>query len=268
MPDVIFEKRGGIAWLTIDRPERRNALSPQAMCLLADAWEDIRDDDGVRVAIVTGTGDRAFSSGADLGLLMPLLSQTRRPENEWDERIIADTGIIHRALLKHVALDKPVIAAVNGAALAGGCELVLGTDLRIAATSATFGLSEAKRGLVPAGGGMTRLPRQLPYAIAMEMLLTGEAIGADKALRLGLVNRVVAPGDVPASALSLAEAIAANGPLAVRTIKRTVLDSNGVPLDEAFRIEARSSAAIATSHDAVEGPLAFLEKRTPRFTGR
>jgi enoyl-CoA hydratase len=268
MPDLIYEKRGVVAWLTLNRPERRNALSPQAVCLLADAWADIRDDDRLRVAVVTGAGDRAFSSGADLELLIPLLSGTRRPEDEWDERILTDTDTIYRAVLKSVGLDKPVIAAVNGTAVAGGCELVLGTDLRVASSSATFGLSEAKRGLVPAGGGMSRLPRQVPYAVAMEMLLTGETVDAVDALRLGFVNRVVEPDRVLPAAASLADAIAANGPLAVRTIKKTVRESIGLPLDEAFRVEHRNSAIIATSHDAVEGPLAFLEKRAPRFTGR
>lgn len=268
MPDVIYETRDGIAWVTLNRPERRNALSPQAVCLLVDAWDAFRDDDTARVAVVTGAGDRAFSAGADLGLLIPLLSGTRKPADEWEERVVADTREINRALLKGIDLDKPVIAAVNGFALAGGCELVLGTDVRVAGTTSSFGLSEAKRGLVPAGGGMVRLSRQLPQAVAMEMLLTGEPIDAAAALRHGLVNRVVEPGDVLAVATAVAQQIAANGPLAVRTIKRVVLETSGIGLDEAFRIEGRHAEVIRTSLDAVEGPRAFLEKRPPRFTGR
>ena len=268
MPDVISETRDGVLWLTLNRPERRNALSPQAVCLLADAWVHLRDDDSLRAAIVTGAGDRAFCAGADLALLIPLLTRSRPPGNEWDERVAADLTTINRALLRDFAVFKPVIAAVNGFALAGGCELVLATDVRVAAATASFGLSEAKRGLVPAGGGMVRLSRQVPLAVAMEMLLTGEPIDAEAALRHGLVNRVVQPAAVLDVAAQIAAQISANGPLAVRTIKQVVLETSGVALDEAFRIERERAEVVRTSSDAVEGPKAFLEKRAPRFTGR
>ncbi|HEV8297297.1 MAG TPA: enoyl-CoA hydratase-related protein [Acidimicrobiales bacterium] len=268
MAELLYERRDGVAWITINRPEKRNALSPEVVCRLADAWETVRDDDEVRVAVVTGAGDRAFSAGADLGLMITLLTGTRAPANEWDERLKGDVGLLYKALLKNLELDKPVIAAVNGFALAGGCELLLATDLRVASTTAWFGLSEATRGLVPAGGGLSRLSRQLPHAIAMEILLTGEPIDADTALRYGFVNRVVEPDSVLPTAASLATTIAANGPLAVRVIKHTITESNGVPLKEAFRIEEQNSRVISTSQDAIEGPRAFMEKRAPRFTGR
>jgi enoyl-CoA hydratase len=268
MPELLYEVRDGVAWITINRPDKRNALSPEVVCRLADAWVQVRDDDTVRVAVVTGAGDRAFSAGADLALLITLLTGTREPENDWDERVKRDIRVLFQAILKGFTLDKPVIAAVNGFALAGGCELLLGTDLRVASSTASFGLSEAKRGLVPAGGGLSRLPRQLPHAIAMEVLLTGEPIDAPAALRYGLVNRVVEPPEVLPTAAALAAAIAANGPLAVRVIKKTVLESSGVPLEDAYRIEAENARVISSSQDAIEGPRAFIEKRPPRFIGR
>lgn len=268
MPDLITETRDGVTWLTLNRPERHNALSPRAVCLLADAWERFRDDDSARVAIVTGSGERAFCAGADLGLLVPLMSGTRSPRDEWDERVAGDLRIVNRALLKGVELHKPVIAAVNGLAVGGGCELVLATDLRVAATTATFGLPEVRRGLVPAGGGMVRLPRQLPHAIAMELLLTGDAIDAATASRFGLVNRVVEPAQVHGVAMTLAARIAANGPLAVRTVKQIVFETDGVALDDAHRVEGRRAEVVRRSADAVEGARAFLEKRPPNFTGR
>jgi enoyl-CoA hydratase len=268
MSHLLREDRDGVAWLTINRPERRNAMSPEVICRLADTWDELRDSSDVRAVVLSGAGDEAFCSGADLGLLMPLLTGSREPGDEWDARGLADPDLIFRALLKNVPLYTPVIAAVNGYALAGGCELVLATDLRVASTTARFGLSEPKRGLVPAGGGMSRLPRQLPHAIAMELLLTGEAISADAALAYGFVNRVVEPARVLGEAAALAELIAANGPLAVRVIKQTVLETSGVPYPEAFHTERRNAEVVRTSADAVEGPLAFVEKRPPRFTGR
>lgn len=268
MSHLLREDRDGVAWVTINRPERRNAMSPEVICRLADVWDEVRETTAVRAVVVTGAGEDAFCAGADLGLLMPLLTGARAAEDEWDERVIADPDLIFRALLKNVPLFTPVIAAVNGYALAGGCELVLATDLRVASTTARFGLSEAKRGLVPAGGGMTRLPRQLPHAVAMELLLTGDAISAEAALSYGFVNRVVEPARVRDEAGALAASIAANGPLAVRVIKQTVLESAGLPYPEAFRIERRNAQVVQASADAIEGPRAFMEKRAPRFVGR
>lgn len=268
MSPIVIERDGHVALVRIDRPEKRNALDVEAFCRLADAWESFAADDDVRAVIITGTGDVAFSSGADLGSVMPLYSGRREPADEWDHRALADSRIFTRGVLKGVALDKPVIAAVNGLAVGGGCELVLGTDLRVAARHATFGLAEVKRAIMAAGGGVTRLARQVPYAVAMEMLLTGDPMTADDALRHGLVNRVVDADRVLDEALALAARIAKNGPLAVQAIKRTVRESDGVPLAEAFGIEARAGHALSATEDATEGPRAFVEKRDPVYKGR
>ena len=268
MSPIVIEREGHVAVVRIDRPHKRNALDVECFCRLSDAWEELGADDAVRAVIVTGTGDVAFSAGADLGSVMPLYSGGREPVDDWDRRALADTKLFTRGVLKGVALDKPVIAAINGPAIGGGCELVLGTDLRVAASHATLGLAEVKRAIMAAGGGTTRLARQLPYAVAMEVLLTGDPISADDALRHGLVNRVVEAGRVLDEALALAARIAQNGPLAVQAIKRTVRESDGLPLAEAFGIEARAGHALSATEDAAEGPRAFVEKRAPVYKGR
>ncbi|MBM3504559.1 MAG: crotonase/enoyl-CoA hydratase family protein [Alphaproteobacteria bacterium] len=265
---VLCRVQDHVATVTINRPAQRNAYDPATVCRLADLWQTIAADPAVRVVILTGAGDRAFCAGADLKRLIPLLTGARQPEDEHDRRVMADRQTVARALLRAAPLDKPVIAAVNGPALAGGCLLALATDLRLAATHATFGVSEAQRGLPPAGGGMVDLPRQIPYAIAMEMLLTGEPISAQRAYASGLVNAVVAPDQLLAKAERLAARLAANGPLALAAIKRVVRATSGRPLDEAAAIEWRESLSVLASEDAREGPRAFLEKRAPRFTGR
>jgi len=268
MSPIVIERDGHVALVRIDRPEKRNALNPEAFCRLADAWADFADDNTVRAVIITGAGDVAFSAGADLASVMPLYSGTRQPADEWDRRVLADARLFTRGVLKGVALDKPIIAAINGLAIGGGCELVLGTDLRVAATHATLGLAEVKRAIMAGGGGTTRLVRQLPHAIAMEMLLTGDVITAETALCYGLVNRVVDAANVLDEAHRLAARIAANGPLAVQAIKRTVRMSDGVELDKAFGIEAREGHALSRTADAIEGPRAFVEKRPAVYEGR
>jgi enoyl-CoA hydratase len=267
MPDLIYEKRDGIAYLIFNRPESRNAISPQMMVQLAEAWRDYRDDDGLRVAILTGSGDQAFCVGGDLARLMPLFTGARAPEDEWDKRLLGDTGLMQTALLRPFELYKPIIAAVNGYALAGGCEILQATDLRIAASHASFGLSEVKRGLVPGGGSMVRLARQVPYCKAMEILLLGERIPAEEAWRIGLINEVVEPDRLLPRAEELARRLAKNGPLALRKIKEAVWRTSGVPLQQAHQIENECAAVVMSSEDAREGPRAFMEKREPVFTG-
>jgi enoyl-CoA hydratase/carnithine racemase len=180
---LLHEKRDGIAWLTMNRPERRNAISPEMLVRLRDAWRDFRDDSDTRVAVLTGAGDKAFCAGADIKLLIPLFTGARQPENEWDEALLADREALNSGLLRDFELYKPVIAAVNGFALAGGTEILQATDIRIACPEATFGLSEAKRGIIPAGGSLVRLQRQIPFAKAMEILLTGDPMSAEEAHR-------------------------------------------------------------------------------------
>lgn len=268
MSDLIYEKNAHIATITMNRPERRNAFSPRMMVEMAAAWEDYRDDDSLRVAILTGTGDKAFSAGADLQLLIPLLIGARKPENEWDKKLASDRRIMDNALLRKFELYKPVIAAVPGFALAGGTEILQATDIRIATPNASFGLSEPKRGIVPAGGSLTRLQRQIPYAKAMEILLIGDSISAEEAHRIGLINEIVPPEQLMDRAIEVANKIAENGPVAVRKIKEALIRSNGQPLEEAYRIESECAMMAMLTEDAVEGPKAFMEKRKPNFTGK
>ena len=269
MPDLLYEKRDGIAILTLNRPEQRNAFSPQTMVLLARAWKDFREDDAMRVAILTGAGDTAFCAGGDLKLLLPMFTGARQPETEWDHELMSNLGdVMATALLRPFELYKPIIAAVNGYAMAGGSEILQSTDIRIASRTASFGLTEVKRGLVPGGGSMVRLQRQIPYAKAMELLMTGDNMTAEEAHRVGFINEVVEPEALMPRALELAAKIAKNAPLAVQAIKETAIRTNGIPLEEAFKIEHECSARVMASSDAREGPRAFAEKREPVFKGK
>jgi enoyl-CoA hydratase len=268
MPHLIYEKRDGIAYLTMNRPEKRNALSPEMVVQLAEAWTDFRDDGDARVAILTGAGDRAFCAGADLARLIPLITRARQPDDEWDERLLADGSIMQAALLRGFELYKPVIAAINGFALAGGTEIIQVTDLRLAVPHAELGLSEVMRGLFPAGGSTVRLARQIPHCKAMEILLTGQPMGAEEAYRIGLINEIVAPERLMPRAEELARLLSENGPLAVQACKESVLRTSGLPLNEALQIENECAARVFTSEDAIEGPRAFIEKRKPVYKGR
>ena len=265
-PPLRYDKHAGIATITFDRPEARNALTPEMICRLADAFMDFAADDDLRVAILTGSGDKAFCAGGDLGLTLPLMTGARAPADAWDRRVIDDPRVAAASQLRGFALDKPVVAAVNGACLAAGTELLLATDIRVASDRATFGLPEVTRGLVPFAGSMVRLPRQIAWCQAMELMLTGATITAQEAHRIGLVNHVVAAGDVMAKAEEIARRIAQNGPLAVRAVKRTALATSGIDLDAAYRIEDEAWQAVLASDDAKEGPRAFVDKRPPRFT--
>ena len=268
MPSLETSAQDSVFRITLNRPEVHNAMDPEMVVRLADAWETFRNDEALRVAILTGAGDRAFSAGADLKRLIPLTTGARQAEDEWDRRIQGDFSIASKAFLRDEPVYKPIIATINGFCLAGGTELVQVCDIRIAAAHATFALTEPKRGLIPIGGSLVRLARQIPYCHAMEILLTGEVIDADHALRIGLVNRVVPAGDLLPTAERFATIIAANGPLAVRKIKEAVLRSSGMTLPEAFQVEIECGIEVWRSEDAREGPRAFAEKRQPRFTGR
>ncbi len=266
-PALQFTIDDGIAVVTLDRPAKLNSLDPELVCRLADAWDAIAADPGVRVAIVTGAGERAFCTGADLGRLIPLFTRARPADDEWDERLLADRTLLDRALLRRTDFTVPVIAAVRGFALAGGTELMLGADLRVVADDSEFGLTEVTRGIIPAGGGLSRLARQVSWARAAEIVLVGDRIDARTALEIGLVNRVVESDEVMAVAMELAQRMARNGPLAMRAAKEVMVTSNGMPFDEAFAVESRVAGRVMKSSDAVEGPRAFIEKREPRFTG-
>jgi enoyl-CoA hydratase len=267
-PDLLYEKRESIAYLTFNRPHVRNAVSPEALCRLADAWQDYAEDDSLRVAIITGAGDRAFTAGADLGTLIPLLSGARQPQDEWDRRVVQDHQLRERVMLRGVPLYKPIIAAINGVCVGLGAELIQATDLRIAAEHATFAVTEVVRGFMPGGGSTVRLARQIPLCKAMEIVLVGEHMSAQEAYRIGLVNDVVPADQVMPRAEALARKIAANGPVAVRKTKETVLRSLSVSFDEGFRIERENADFTMRTEDAKEGPRAFMEKRSPRYIGR
>lgn len=248
---------GGIAVITINRPEKRNALDAEHYQALSEAWTRVRDDDAIRVAVVTGAGDKVFSAGADL--------------KSWIGRKVQMSEIwqTQKGMLLNRGLEiwKPVIAAINGHCLAGGMTLMLATDLRVAAEHATFALSEVKRGIIAANGGTQRLPQQLPHAIAMEMLLIGDAIDAQTAARWGLVNRVVPADKVMETALDLARRIAANAPLAVQAAKELALRGSDQGLAAGLRFEQFVQHILQRTDDAAEGRQAFADKRAPRFTG-
>jgi enoyl-CoA hydratase len=272
MTTVLYDVQGGIAYVTLNRPEVHNAMDPRMVVELAQAWLRFEADEGARVAIVTGAGHQAFSAGADLKRLIPLMTRARQPEDEWDRRVLEErvdgVRLLDVALMRLRPLYKPVIAAINGYCLAGGTELALACDLRVAAEHASLGLMEPKRGLIPGGGSMARLPRQIPFCKAMEILLTGEPMAAQEAYRVGLVNYVVPLAELMPTAERLARSIAENGPLAVRKIKEAVLRSSGLPLEQAYQVENEASRVIMRSEDAREGARAFAEKRRPQFTGR
>ena len=253
-----------MAILTIDRPKVHNALDFETSDALVDAWMRFRDDDDLRVAILTGAGERSFCAGADLrgvGDFYKTLTSAQRLRRS--EQVPGLGGIT-----KNLAIDKPIIAAVNGHCLAGGLEIALACDLRIASENATFGLPEVTRGIIPGAGGTQRLPRLVGPERALDLILTGRRIDAREAERIGLVTRVVALGDLRQEALAVANAIAENGPLAVRAAKAAVWRGLDVPLEEGLRLEQLLAEPVRQSEDAQEGPRAFLEKRKPEFKGR
>jgi len=267
-PAVLYEKRDGIAVVTMNRPEVRNAINPEMLCRLADAWQDINDDVDVRVAILTGAGDKAFCAGADLDRLVRMMQGLRPPETEFDERIKNDVSLIYKGLLRNYRVYKPIIAAVRGFCVAGGTEILTNTDIRIATDDAVFGLAEVKWSLFPMGGSTVRLPRQISFCNAMEILLTGEQLPASEALRIGLINKVVAVDQLMSTARRYADVINSNGPLAVQAVKRSVWETIGLPLEEALEKELELGIPVSMSEDCREGTKAFKEKRKPVFKGR
>ncbi len=264
---LLVERDGYVVTLVMNRPEVKNALNPEMLCRMADAWDLIDSDSDIRVAILTGA-DGAFCAGADLDQLVSRSIKGLPPENEFEERIRQDYNVIFKGLLRNYQLKKPLIAAIEGACIAGGTEVLQATDIRVAGESATFGISEVRWGLFPMGGSTVRLRRQIPYTNAMEILLTGDHFPATEALRIGLIGRVVADGQALAVAREIAARIAANGPLAVQAVKRSVQETEGLPEAQALEIERQIGQAVFMSEDAREGPKAFKQKRTPEFKGR
>ena len=260
---LLVEKDGHVLTLRMNRPEAKNAFSPNMLGRMAEAWEQADSDDEIRCVILTGS-DTVFCAGADLKAMM----SNPPPDDEYAQRFMRDADLAWRALLRHYRLTKPLIAAVEGPAIAGGTEILQATDIRVAGESARFGVSEARWGLFPLGGSAVRLPRQIPYTVAADLLLTGRHVTAAEALEIGLIGHVVPDGQALGRALEIAEQIAGNGPVAVRAILRAIRETEGMPESEAFAAEARIGMAVFGSEDAKEGPRAFAEKRPPRFRGR
>ncbi len=257
--NIIFETKGRLAYITINRPERRNAIDPDTSQELLDAFTAFRDDDGLWAAILTGAGDQAFSAGADLVAMAQAMAGGASP---------LAMNVPFAGITRGFECWKPIIAAINGFCLAGGLELALCCDIRIAAEHATFGLPEPKRAIIPGAGGTQRLPRAVPLAFAMELLLTGERFDAQTALRFGLVSRVVPLPQLMPTAEEVAGKILECGPLAVRAIKQAAIQGRELPLEEGLRLEARLAGQVFRSEDAREGPLAFAQKRKPEYKGR
>lgn len=265
---LLYDVTDGVATITMNRPEKRNAVSPEMIVRLAESWGKVRDDQAVSVALLQGAGDDNFCSGADLGRLIPLFTRARGIEDHWDEQLVANPGLLSDALLRGFDLYKPVVAAISGPALAGGTEILMGTDFRIASEKATFGLTEVRRGIVPAAGSLVRLARQIPYTAAMRVILGGEPVSAQWAERWGLVSEVVAHDDVTRVAQQTAHRVAQGAPVALAKAKEAVVRTSGRPLEEGYEIETAISREVMATEDAREGPLAFMEKREPIWKGR
>jgi enoyl-CoA hydratase len=264
---IEVERHGHIALVRLNRPEARNALNPEMVVGLVETWKELRDDDDVRVIVVTGTGS-CFCAGADLGELAPLLSGAKTPVTAEDKAIAADNSLIFQAVLRDFDCEKSVIAAINGHAIAGGMEMVQGTDIRVAVPGARIGVQEVKWAIFPAGGSSVRIPQQMPFAKAMELLLTGDTIMSEEALAYGFLNYVVPPEELLPKAMEIAEKISANGPIAVKAIRASARACLGLPEKEALALELVHAMPVFDTEDAREGPRAFMEKRQPVYKGR
>jgi enoyl-CoA hydratase len=257
-----WERVGATLVVTMNRPEARNALSGPMLVGLYDAWHELDANPEIRCAVLTGAGGD-FCAGADLKAMFGG-GGDRSYAGRWQQ----DPDLHWKALLRHHHVGKPLIAAVEGYAVAGGTEILQATHVRVAAEGATFGIFEARRGLFPLGGSTVRLRRQIGYAAAMEMMLTGRPYTAAEALSIGLVGRVVPDGQALATALEIADTICANGPLAVEAILRSVRETDSLPEDAALAKELEIGWPIFSTDDAKEGTRAFAEKRPPDFQRR
>ena len=256
---LTFERDGATAIVTMNRPEAKNALSLPMLVGMKDAWEEIDGNDDIRCAILTGAGG-TFCAGMDLKAM------GSKDAEKYQPRMQADPDLHWKALLRHYDVKKPLIAAVEGWAVAGGTEILQGTDIRVAGESATFGLFEAKRGLYPLGGSVVRLVRQIPYTVAMDLLLTARGMSAAEAKDVGLIGHVVPDGTALDKALEIAEVIGSNGPLAVEAIKASLRATDGMSEADALAVDLEIGWPIFSTADAAEGMRAFAEKRPPVYT--
>jgi len=259
---VGYETRGRVAIVTINRPERMNAIDPQTSSEMNEAFTSFRDDDQLWVAILTGAGDRAFSAGNDL------VAMSQAQQSGSASTSAAYLRAPFGGITRNFQCSKPIIGAINGYCLAGGLEIALSCDIRIAAEHAQFGLPEVTRAIIPGAGGTQRLPRAIPLGLALELMLTGGRFDAAWALKYGLVNHVVPADQLMPKAMEIANAICENGPLAVRLVKEAVYAGLNSTLDEGLKFENDQSRKVLGSEDAREGPLAFAQKRKPNYKGR
>ncbi len=264
---LLIDRDDNVVTLTMNRPRYKNAMNPEMLCRMADAWEAINDDDEIRAVILTGAGG-IFCSGADLDAIAKRRHDKQPARDDHERRFFDDPSIMWKALLRDTRCNKPIIAAVEGPCIAGGTEILQSTDIRIAGEDATFGISEVRWSVFPLAGSTVRLRRQIPYTRAMEMLLTGDHYPAAEVFQMGLIGKVVPTGQALATAREFATRVAANGPLAVQGVKRSVQEGEALPEEEALAIEFEIGMKVVMSEDAREGPRAFLEKRTPEFKGR
>lgn len=264
-PQLLVERDGSVVVLTMNNPRRRNALTPSMIALMAQAWNEIDADDDIRVAVLTGAGSD-YCAGGDLadGWMVPGAAA----EDGAEPPAGTAGSVITDGLLLSRSLTNPLIAAVNGACLGCGCEMLQQTDIRVAEEHAVFGLPEARWGMIAGAGSTVRLKRQIPYTKAMEMILTGEPLSAAEAYHFGLVGHVVPTGRGLDRALELASRVAANGPLAIRNAKAAIVSSGWINEADALAVERRFVAEVMRSADVKEGLAAFAEKRPSRFTGR
>ena len=262
-PHAIVERDGHVLVVTMNRPEAKNALSPDMLWRMYEAWRLLDRDTELRCAILTGAGG-TFCAGADLKTM-----GREKPDEEMQKRMKEVPDLHWQALLRHNRPMKPIIAAVEGYAVAGGTEILQGTDIRVAGDSAVFGVSEAKRGLFPLGGSTIRLRRQIPYTLAAEILLTARHVSAQEARDFGLIGRVVPAGTALVEARAIAAQICENGPLSVQAILRSLREyDESLPEAVALEKELALGWPVFASEDAKEGPRAFAEKRKPVYRGR
>jgi enoyl-CoA hydratase/carnithine racemase len=258
LKNVLYEKKGDIAYVTVNRPKVLNALNTPTWSDLRTAFEAARDDIEVRGVILTGTGDKAFIAGADISELAKLTAFEAEQSSRFGQEVLD--------LIEN--LGKPVVAAINGFALGGGCETAMACTIRIAVESAKFGQPEVKLGLVPGGGGTQRLPRLVGKGRALQLILSGKMIGAQEAYRIGLVNEVVPPADLIPHAEEILKQIAANAPIAVKLALEATHKGMETSQDQGLRLEASYFGLCAATEDKKEGTTAFIEKRAPQFHGR
>lgn len=256
---IKIETRDGVAVVTINRPELRNCIDPDTHLAMAAMWQDLDRDDAVAAVVLTGAGDKAFCTGADIARFIPYLREKAKAE--------ADPGHFC-GMTRETPTRKPIIAAINGAAIGGGLELALASDIRIAAPGATFALPEVRLGALAGAGGVVRLPRVIPQSLAMDMLLTGRAIDSQTALSAGLISEITEAGAVVERAIAIGQAIAANGPIAVQLTRDVARRTQDMGLVNALELERAAFRRVLLTEDLDEGTAAFREKRKASFSRR